>query len=120
MDVTEHGNGIRDVWSWALSWFVKPPSDPQKRARQTVLIEAIVQQLRGLDTVGDLHTWYTADTRWTLETAKQLYPRDWPTLGVHACTGAAYGLRYVEIQTGQRLDARQPLPTWIGEWAIWT
>ena len=32
---------------------------------------------------------------------------------------AAYGLRFVEVMTRRSLDARGPLPRWVGEWAIW-
>lgn len=112
--------GMRDVWSWALSWLTRPPADAQKRAKQMTLVEGLTTRLRDLDTVAGLHERYCRDSRWCLLTAEELFPRDWPTLGVHACTGAAYGLRYVELMTARRLDATAPLPTWVGEWAIWT
>jgi hypothetical protein len=115
----ENLSGMRDVWCWALSWFIKPPSNGEKRARQALLVEAIKGELRGVELVEELHGRYCQDSRWCLQIARRLYPRDWPTLGVHATTAAAYGLRYVELMTGRRLDAREPLPRWVGEWAIW-
>ena len=69
--------------------------------------------------VEGLHDMYCKDSRWCLQLARQLFPADWPTLGVHATTAAAYGLRFVELMTCRPLDARQALPRWVGEWAIW-
>ena len=115
----ENLTGMRDVWCWALSWFLKPPSSAEKRARQAQLVEAIKAELRGVVTVEELHDLYCRDSRWCLQIARQLYPRDWPTLGVHATTAAAYGLRFVELMTNRPLDARDALPRWVGEWAIW-
>lgn len=109
---------MRDVWSWALSWFVKPPSDAAKRARQAELVGAYLVELRSISTVEGLHERYCRDSRWCLDVARRLFLRDWPTLGVHACTATAYGVRYVEILTGRALDPRN-LPAWVGEWAIW-
>jgi hypothetical protein len=111
--------GMRDVWCWALSWFLKPPSSFEKRAKQAQLVEAIKRELGKVQAVEDLHELYCRDSRWCLRLARQLFPREWPTLGVHASTAAAYGLRFVELMTGRTLDARQPLPRWVGEWAIW-
>jgi hypothetical protein len=110
---------MRDVWCWALSWFLKPPSNFDKRAKQAELVEAIKGDLRAINDVEGLHDRYCRDSRWCLQVARQHFPREWPTLGVHATTAAAYGLRFVELMTGQPLDARQPLPRWVGEWAIW-
>jgi hypothetical protein len=115
----ENLTGMRDVWCWALSWFLKPPSSAEKRARQAQLVEAIKAELRSVATVEELHDLYCRDSRWCLQIARQLYPRDWPTLGVHATTAAAYGLRFVELMTNRPLDARDVLPRWVGEWAIW-
>lgn len=109
--------GMRDVWCWAVSWFRKPPGDPVKRARQAELIAALQAQLGGEVSSGALHARYAGDSRWCLETARRLYPGAWPTLGVHACTATAYGLRYVELVTGRPVDARA-LPAWLGEWAM--
>lgn len=118
-DQRENLTGMRDVWCWALSWFLKPPSSHDKRAKQAELVEAIAAELRRVDAVEALHEMYGRDSRWCLQLARQHFPRDWPTLGVHATTAAAYGVRFVELMTGRRLDARQPLPRWVGEWAIW-
>jgi hypothetical protein len=115
----ENLSGMRDVWCWALSWFLKPPSNCEKRARQAVLVESIKLELHRVELVEELHDLYCRDSRWCLQIARQLYPRDWPTLGVHATTAAAYGLRFVELMTGRSLDAREPLPRWVSEWAIW-
>jgi hypothetical protein len=121
--VTYHADtdrtGCRLVWSWALGWLVRPPVDPDKRAKQATLVQAIAGGLREVPTVADLHARYDdpdGGRRW-LALAKDLYPREWPRLGVHACVGAAYGVRFMELQTGQRLDARH-LPGWVGEWAV--
>jgi hypothetical protein len=118
-DQRENLSGMRDVWCWALSWFLKPPSSAEKRAKQAALVEAIKAELRGVEAVEDLHELYARDSRWCLQLARQHFPRDWPTLGVHATTAAAYGLRFVELMTARSLDAKQPLPRWVGEWAIW-
>jgi hypothetical protein len=115
----ENLTGMRDVWCWALSWFLKPPSSVAKRAKQAALVEAIKAELRSVDAVEGLHERYGRDSRWCLQLARQQFPTDWPTLGVHATTAAAYGLRFVELMTSRSLDARQPLPRWLGEWAIW-
>jgi hypothetical protein len=115
----ENLTGMRDVWCWALSWFLKPPSSAEKRSHQAQLVEAIKAELRQVVTVEELHDLYCRDSRWCLQIARQLFPRDWPTLGVHATTAAAYGLRFVELMTNRRLDARDSLPRWVGEWAIW-
>lgn len=128
-DQRENLTGPRDVWIWALSWFSKPPSDAAKRSKQAALIQAIKDQLAHEGSVeeigavwrriGGLHDLYCQDSRWCLQLARQMFPREWPQMGVHACTAAAYGLRYVEMMTGKRLDAREPMPRYIGEWAVW-
>jgi hypothetical protein len=118
-DQRENLTGMKDVWCWALSWFLKPPSSYDKRAKQAQLVQSIKEQLQGLDQVEGLHDLYSRDSRWCLELARQQFPRDWATLGVHATTATAYGLRYVELMTNRPLDAREPLPRWVGEWAIW-
>lgn len=115
----ENLTGMRDVWCWALSWFLKPPSSADKRARQAILVESIKVELRAITSIEELHDLYCRDSRWCLQVARRLFPRDWPTLGVHATTAAAYGLRFVELMTGRELDARDSLPRWVGEWAIW-
>lgn len=109
---------MRDVWGWALSWFKKPPGDPEKRAQQAALVAVYLDALRTVDTVEGLHDRYTGDSRWTLLLARERFPRLWPVLGIHATTAAAYGFRFVELATGQHLDPTSP-PTWLGEWAIW-
>jgi hypothetical protein len=118
-DHRENVAGMRDVWCWGLSWFLKPASNPEKRAKQAQLVEDIKAELRAIEAVGELHELYCRDSRWCLQIARKDFPRDWPTLGVHATTAAAYGLRFVEVMTGRQLDAREPLPRWVGEWAIW-
>ena len=115
----ENLTAMRDVWCWALSWFLKPPSSYEKRAMQAALVEAIKDELRNVEQVEGLHDMYCKDSRWCLQLARQLFPADWPTLGVHATTAAAYGLRFVELMTCRPLNAREPLPRWVGEWAIW-
>jgi hypothetical protein len=118
-DQRENLTSMRDVWCWALSWFLKPPSSFEKRAKQAQLVEAIKVELRSIEDVEGLHDLYCRDSRWCLQLARQQFPREWPTLGVHATTAAAYGLRFVELMTARPLDAREPLPRWVGEWAIW-
>lgn len=118
-DIGENPEGMRDVWCWALSWFLKPPSYQVKRAKQAQLVEAIKQELRSIDTIPGLHDKYCRDSRWCLDLARKLFPRDWPTLGVHSTAAAAYGLRFVEIKTNKPFDAREHIPSWLREWAIW-
>ncbi|HEV8634109.1 MAG TPA: hypothetical protein VG370_07705 [Chloroflexota bacterium] len=115
----ENLTGMRDVWCWALSWFLKPPANGQKRARQALLVESIKRELQKVQAVEELHDRYCQDSRWCLQIARQLFPQDWPTVGVHATAAAAFGLRFVELMTGRSLDAREPLPRWVSEWAIW-
>jgi hypothetical protein len=122
--VTYHADtdrtGCRLVWSWALGWLVRPPVDPDKRAKQATLVAAIAGGLRDVDTVADLLARYDdpENGRHYLAIARGVYPGEWPALGIHACTAAAYGVRFVELQTRQRLDARR-LPGWVGEWGVW-
>ena len=110
--------GLRDVWGWALSWFRKPPPFQDKRDRQAAIVTAILHELRLEPTVPDLHHRYRDGNHWALLVARRACPEDWPTLGVHACTAAAYGLRYVELATGAAIDPHH-LPAWLGEFAIW-
>jgi hypothetical protein len=110
---------IRDVWSWSLSWFIKPPQSPAKRAKQAALVEGIKGCLADCATPGALHARYAAGTHFALAVARSMHPRDWTALGIHACTAAAFGLRYVELMTGKTIDARLPLPRWASEWATW-
>ena len=112
-------NGMRDVWCWALSWYLKPPQNREKRIKQSQCVEAIKQELKSITSVQELHNCYTQDSKWCLQIARELYPRDWPSLGVHATSAAAYGLRYVELMVNKPLNAKETLPKWVGEWAIW-
>lgn len=113
-------NRMLDVWCWTLSWFLKPPSSAEKRARQSMLVESIKAELRTIESIKELQNRYQdRGSQWCIKMAKQMYPSDWPTIGISACTAAAYGVRYVEMVTNSPLDARQELPKWVGEWAIW-
>jgi hypothetical protein len=122
--VTHHADtdrtGCRLVWSWALGYLRKPPADPARRAKQRVLVAVLAGDLRDVDTVAGLHARYAdpEQARHCLAIARGVYPGEWPALGIHACTAAAYGVRFVELQTRQRLDARR-LPGWVGEWAVY-
>lgn len=111
--------GIRPVWAWSLDWFRKPSSNPERRVKQTELVAAILGALRRVETVEALHLLYQADNRWCAEMALQLFHDEWRAIGVHATTATAYGLRYVELVTGRRLDAER-VPAWLGEWAAWS
>lgn len=119
----EHGqnpNEMREVWSWALSWMLRPSSLPELRAKQQKLIEAIHTKLAEVESPEVLQHLYLHDSGWEFTIiAKNLYPTDWAILGIHATTAAAFGLRYVELQTGKKLDATKELPRWLGEWAAW-
>ncbi len=119
-------NDMPEIWIWALSWFSKPPQSPAKRMKQAVLVEVIKGEFaaqlekRGIsEDMSGLHSLYRADSAWALQIARREFPRDWPTLGVHATTAAAFGLRHVELMTGKTIDARQPLPGYVKEWATW-
>jgi len=115
----ENATGMRDVWSWALSWFMRPPNSPEKRAKQAEVIDGIKWHLHSTTSIAALHELYGRDSSWCVQIARRLYPTEWATLGIHATTAAAFGLRYVELTTGKSLSARQPLPRWLGEWAVW-
>lgn len=110
---------MRDVWSWALSWLMRSTSASERRAKQAEVVEAIKRQLGTVESIEALHDLYTRDSRWCVQVARRLYPADWASLGVHATSAAAFGLRYVELATGKSLDARKQLPRWLGEWAVW-
>ncbi len=121
---------MREVWCHSLSRFSKPPSSLERRAKQATLVQLIKDELvkrenvklqtePDLNRIDFLHTTYCSDSRWCLNLARQQFPNEWPHLLVHFTTATAYGLRVVEQMTGQQIDARQPLPMWIGEWAIW-
>jgi hypothetical protein len=108
---------MRDVWSWALGWHRRPPTSRDKRDKQSILIGHYLAVLRAVDTPAALHAHHAADQRWAVNLARATFPREWTALGIHACTAAAYGLRYVEMQTCKTLDPAR-LPTWLGEWAL--
>lgn len=110
---------MRDVWDWAISWFYKPPSSWEKRVKQKILVEAIKTELSIVSEIPLLHNLFCSDSRWSLLLVREFFPKDWPTLSIHATTAAAYGLRFVELMTGKELDARKPLPIWVREWTIW-
>ncbi len=114
-----HSCEMLDVWCWALSWYIKPPINVEKRAKQSALVYVLKTELYDISSNHELIIRYRSDSRWTLHMARKTYPRDWPTLGVHAVTAATFGIRHVEIMTNRVLDPRRPLPMWIGEWAIW-
>lgn len=92
---------IRDVWSWALSWYIKG-GESAKHEKQTAVIRALLTELRHLDTLTLLDTHYGSDARWVVVLTRRLYPTDWATLGMHAMAAAAYGIRYMEIVYGLR------------------
>ena len=109
----------RDVWSWALSWLMTETLAVERRRMQREVVASIAQALSQVDAVQDLHELYQGDSRWCVELARLRFPKDWASLGVHATSAAAFGVRYVELVTGRPIDARQPLPRWISEWAVW-
>lgn len=111
---------MRDVWCWALDWFTKPPTNAERRAKQAIVVQAIKAELASIDAVADLHDRYARGSGWSLDVARRCYPDDWRALGVHAATAAAFALRYVELMVGRPLDATQPLPAWVREWAAWS
>lgn len=120
MDTVNQNTGMRDVWCWALSWYRKPPSSADKRARQARVIAAVLAECRTATTPGDLTARYldAKTAHRCVAIAAGVEPATWPTLGVHACTAAAFGIRYVELATGATIDPAA-LPHWLGEWAIW-
>lgn len=107
---------MRDVWVWSLDWFRRPASNPDRRAKQTEIVAAILGGLRAVETVAGLHLLYAQDSRWCTEIARERVGDDWRAIGVHAATATAFGLRYVELVTGRDLDATA-LPPWLGEWS---
>lgn len=112
------GHGFRDVWGFGLAWFRRPPSSAEKRAKQAELVNALLARLR--EEVHDLDALdeaYCGASRARIQLARTLFPTEWPSLCLHAVSGTAFGLRYVELITGQRFDARD-LPPWLGEWSI--
>lgn len=116
-------SSIRNSWACALDWYRKP-YDSVKRSKQAKLIEAIKdgiepQLIRSglpLNNVPALHRLYESNSTWTVQMARNLYPGEYPTLSVHASSATAFGLKYVEYMIDRKLDAQQPLPSWIGEW----
>lgn len=95
---------------------------------QSVLVQAIKEEIlnqlteRGVAlSVKELHELYAenAFSLRSLQIARERFPRQWSTLSIHATTAVAFGLAYVEMMTRRKLDAREPLPHWLGEWAIW-
>lgn len=112
-------NEMRQIWSWALSWYLKPPSDPAKRVKQADVVSDIKERLGTIDSLPELHHRYCGDHRWCLQLAKNRYPREWPNLGLHALTATSYAIRYVEIITDRPINPREQLPRWIKEWAVW-
>jgi hypothetical protein len=114
---TREDTEMRPVWSWALSWFRMAPSDTGRRLRQAALVARLKAELATVENVPGLHERYHEASRWTVPLAREHFPQEWPLLGIHACTAAAFALRYVEIVTGQRLQVVS-LPRWLGEWTI--
>ena len=113
-----NGMDIKDVWCWALSWFLKPPANPDKRGKQAVLVQTIKLELKNIKDVPSLHERYASESPRCLIIAREIFPNEWTTLSAHT-TAAAYGLRFVELMTRREINATKPLPRWVGEWAIW-
>ena len=110
---------MRDDWSWAMSWFVRPSEKvSERREMQARLIEAVKAGLQDSVTAVGLNERYSGDSSWVYKLARGMFPAEWAKLGVHACTAVAYGLRYTEIMMGLEIDAREPMPVWMGEWAV--
>lgn len=110
---------MRDVWSWGLSWLARSTTAIERRNKQREITKAIHEHLKRIDSMEALDDLYARDSRWCIYVARTLYPNDWESLGVHATSSAAFGIRYVELATGKDIDARNNLPKWIGEWAVW-
>lgn len=118
-NLPENPNEIRDVWRWALSWYVKPPSSLEKRTKQTFVVTEILAKLREIEEPRALIELYSRSNIWCIKLTKEKYPGEFTTLGIHAITAVAYGLRFIEMSTNRRFNNLQILPEWIGELAIW-
>ena len=105
-----------EVWIWAMAWFSQPPFDRARRRRQEVLVQAIKEAIGDVPLEG-LHERYL-EGKWATKLARQTFPETWPSLGVNCCISTAFGLRWVEMMVGRRIDATKPLPPWTSEWAV--
>jgi hypothetical protein len=125
IDNTNDTTAMRSVWSWSLSWLIRSASSLPKRDMQITLVDAILSDLRHLDTIPSLHHCFEADRRWCVTIARRLYPADWGRLGIEACTAAAFGLRVVELAYPwrgkvQMESIREGKGRYtLGEWAVW-
>lgn len=89
-----------------------------QRERQADVIEAIKQQLTDVHSIHQLRVHYQTSAALCDQIVKALYPDDPFLADPHRTRDVAYGLRYVELVTGRRMNAFDSLPSWIGEWAV--
>jgi hypothetical protein len=106
------------LWSHSLYKFKnldqKNPVTPyQKLATQ--LIKTSIPRVPDVDHLCNL---YLRDNRSHLLIARRISPNRLVILNPDLLKAAAFGIRHVEMQTGATIDAKLPLPAWIGEFAI--
>lgn len=105
---------MRDAWKSGIEWYMYI-TNSERKAKFGHVIMTVKNQLRSINTVGDLLHHYTEPSSLVRDTAKRLYPQDW-WLATQQVEDAAYGLRCIEISTGRTVDLAHGMPSrWFVE-----
>jgi len=112
------GVAMHQLWCEALWRFVRAPKLTEQRERQVNVVEAILDYIEPIDSVGQLVDHYQSSAELCQRIALALYPNDSQLQDLRRTQDVAYALRYVELMTGHDLDPGGQLPCWIGEWAV--
>ena len=110
---TNDHSEAREVWTLAVAWYLRPERPTEKRAKQAAIVDAIKCELSSVRSVATLHDLYSRDAHWCRQIGHRLFPGEWSTLGIHAATAVAFGLRYVELVTGETLRVFEPSNHWL-------
>lgn len=116
-DETFDHETMPEAWRKALEEFIALPLTSPLRQRIMRAAQAIKENLRDIVWRDDLAKRYPYDDQRIARVVSRLFPGErWWVSDLRTPKDLAYALRYVELSTGQYLDATQPLPWWVTEW----
>lgn len=110
-------DAMPEPWRKAIEDFIALPVTSPVRQRALRAAQAIKESLRDVAWLDNLAKRYPYDDQRIAGVVSRLFPGErWWVSDLRGPKDLAYALRYVELATGQHLDATKPLPWWLTEW----
>lgn len=108
---------MEPLWREGIWWWSYYAGD--HRANWAALIGMALDRLRAYRTLAELNAAYVDwDSTWIAEEAQRRFPHDSQVWDTPYTESTAFGLRYLELISGQRIDPAQVPTAWLREWVL--